>query len=579
MASYTIKNWVAYQGKFQVNANQVLPVCVISGDIYDTSTGVSIDSYGASITFDPSVGAQLNGIVAATAVLAYNDDTLVDHTVSLDYSANISSLTMGHYNFQSQPTTSYTVVSHQYDTPTAYFGTDSLVSVDLVMGIRNSISATWNDTLHNYTYIPIIYYYNNLNNRFYVNGRDYTPGYPRYGQCVPLLYFGSNNPTHYESGAYYAITLDNLYSIRERSYITGYLSYYADIDLMLKDRLTMSTPTSDPYSDGGTSGTGGGKGSFDGTGDAISVPSVPTLGATNTGLVTLYNPTLAQVQSLASYMWSDSFSLDSFKKLFADPMDAILGLSIVPVAVPDGSAQNLKVGNIDTGISMTLAGSQYVTVDCGSLAVNEYWGAYLDYSPYTKAEIYLPYIGMHTLSADDIMGKTVSVKYNVDILSGSCIAFVSCGDSVLYTFSGACAQNLPITGNDFAQNFAGALTLCTSTAALAAGAATGGALAAPAAGMVSSAIQATKGNVQRSGSIGGTAGMLGVQVPYLVLTRPRQCVPGNQNCYQGYPAYITENLADLSGYTEVESIQLENCTATDSEIDEIKSLLAAGVLL
>lgn len=336
----------------------------------------------------------------------------------------------------------------------------------------------------------------------------------------------------------------------------------------------------DPYQEGGgASGSGGGTGSFDGTGDAISVPAVPTLGATNTGLVTLYNPTLAQVQSLANYMWSDSFSLDSFKKLFADPMDAILGLTIVPVAVPDGSVQNIKVGNIDTGISMTLAGSQYVTVDCGSLAVNEYWGAYLDYSPYTKAEIYLPYIGMHTLSADDIMGKTVSVKYNVDILSGSCIAFVSCGDSVLYTFSGACAQNLPITGNDFAQNFAGALTLCTSTAALAAGVASGGALAAPAAGMVSSAIQATKGNVQRSGSIGGTAGMLGVQVPYLVLTRPRQCVPANQNTYQGYPAFITEDLADLSGYTEVESIQLENCTATDSEIDEIKALLAAGVLL
>lgn len=335
----------------------------------------------------------------------------------------------------------------------------------------------------------------------------------------------------------------------------------------------------DPYAGGGASGSGGGTGSFDGTGDAISAPSVPTLGATNTGFVSLYNPTLSQVQELASYMWSDAFSIDSFKKLFADPMDTILGLSIVPVAVPDGETTTLKVGNLSTGISITRAGAQYITVDCGSIAVNEYWGAYLDYAPYTKLEIYLPYIGTHQLSADDVMGKTISVKYNVDILSGSCVAFITCGDSVLYTFSGQCSQNIPITGEDFASNLMGAISFAASAGAVVASGGGAATVMPAAAGLTSSYINAFKPDIQRSGNIGGTSGMLGIQVPYLILTRPRQCTPENQNKYLGYPSFITEELSDLSGYTEIEDIQLEGCTATDTEIDEIKSLLAGGVLL
>ena len=162
-------------------------------------------------------------------------------------------------------------------------------------------------------------------------------------------------------------------------------------------------PSVDPYDAGGTSQTGGGEGDFDGTSDAIDFPSLPTIGAVDTGFITLYNPTLLEVQNLASYMWSGLFDIATFRKLFADPMDAIIGFSIVPVAVPDGTSREVMVGNIPTGIYMTPAASQFVEVDCGTLNVNEYWGAYLDYEPYTKAQIYLPFIGFQTLNVDDIM--------------------------------------------------------------------------------------------------------------------------------------------------------------------------------
>lgn len=342
-----------------------------------------------------------------------------------------------------------------------------------------------------------------------------------------------------------------------------------------KDAVPIYT-TDDPYGDGGTSEPGGGTGTFDGTGDDISIPGLPTLSAVDAGFITLFNPTLEQMNNLASYMWSDLFDVNGWKKIFADPMDAILGLSIVPVAVPNGATKEVKVGNISTGVQMTVASSQYVEVDCGTLDVNEYWGSYLDYSPYTQAEIYLPYIGIHPISTDDIMNKSVHVVYHVDILSGSCCAYVKCGGTVLYSFIGQCASSIPITGDNWTNVVNGAISIAGSIGSMVA---TGGASAPMAIGQIAStAVNTMKPTVEKSGSMSGTGGMLAVQSPYLILTRPRQALPRDQNTFMGYPAFITEKLQDLTGYTEIDSIHLENVPATESELSEIEDLLKGGVI-
>lgn len=351
------------------------------------------------------------------------------------------------------------------------------------------------------------------------------------------------------------------------------------------DGTDVTTPTDDdPFEPGGDSGTGGGNGDFDSTGDDIEIPSLPTLSASDTGFITLFNPSILQLKSLASYMWSGAFDLNSFRKIFADPMNCILGLSIVPVTIPNGSSKEVKVGNISTGISMTTAGSQYVEVDCGSIAVNEYWGAYLDYDPYTKAEIYLPYVGSHPIAVDDIMRKTVTVKYHVDILSGACTAYVKCGSSVLYEFIGQCSSSIPVTGNDWTNvingvlNIAGSIGTMVATGGLSAPISAGSAIAGGAT-IASTAINSMKPSIEKSGSMSGTGGMLSVQTPYLILTRPRQALPTGQNSFMGYPSFITENLGSLTGYTEIESIHLDNVPATNAELNEIETLLRKGVIL
>ena len=372
---------------------------------------------------------------------------------------------------------------------------------------------------------------------------------------------------------------------------------YSGIKLSESSIREIKQEAPDPYAPGGYSSTGGGTGSFSGTGDSIEIPSVPTLSSADTGFITLFNPTIQQLKSLANYMWSNPlFDLDAWKKIFADPMDAILGLSIVPVAVPDGGTKAVTVGNISTGVTMNTAASQYVEVDCGTLNVEEYWGAYLDYSPYTKAEIYLPYIGTHAIKTDDIMGKAVHVVYHVDILSGSCVAFVKCGDSVLYTFIGQCSSSIPITGDNWTNVINGALNIAASIGTMVA---TGG-LSAPmmppgvdaVAGAASVAaanriglgsgvaqdVMSMKPEIEKSGAMGGTGGMLAVQTPYLILTRPNQCLPESQNSLEGYPSFVTVRLSELSGYTRIYAIHLDNITATQEELIEIENFLKEGVI-
>ena len=351
---------------------------------------------------------------------------------------------------------------------------------------------------------------------------------------------------------------------------------YDTIDNSLLDGKKANIFSDDPFDPGGSSGDGGGGGDFDNTSTPIEIPVLPSISAASTGFISLFNPSLSQLNELASYLWSDLFEIDGWKKLFANPMDAILGLSILPVAIPSSEIREVKIGNIGTGISLTVAASQFVEVDCGSIDVNEYWGAYLDYEPYTQAQIFLPYIGTRPISVDEIMGKTVRVVYHVDILTGACCCFVKCGDSVLYTYNGQCSIPIPITSANYASVVNGVISIAASVGSLVA---TGGASAPTAIpAIASSAVNQMKPQIEKSGSISGSAGVLNMQTPYIILIRPRQALPRDQNSFIGYPSLITVQLTELSGYTEVQSIHLENIPATQEELAEIQSLLEGGVI-
>lgn len=345
---------------------------------------------------------------------------------------------------------------------------------------------------------------------------------------------------------------------------------------------TNFAPSRDPYKDGGESGPDGGDGDFDFSSTDIPIPSNPSIGAMDTGFISLYAPSAGQLKSLANYMWAGAFDVTQFKKLFADPMDAILGLHIIPTISghPATGSGSLLVGNIDTGLTMPTVTEQYYSADFGTVNIPAKWGAYLDYSPYTKLSLYLPYIGFVPISPDDCMRGSINVVYHVDILSGTCVAFVYCYSNrgadghTLYIFNGSCSCDCPVTSGQYRSALEGLLGVAGSIGRVAAGDVSGGLKDA-----ISNVTAMLKPEIGRSGSFGGAGGLMGIQYPYLVLTVPRMCIPGQQNTFIGYPSFVTKTIGDLEGYTSIDVSHLNNMPCTQAETDEIISLLGEGVIL
>lgn len=360
-------------------------------------------------------------------------------------------------------------------------------------------------------------------------------------------------------------------------------------DFNLKNSSASIQGGEDPYSSGieGNSGIGGGDGKKKNPDelDPVDIPDLPDISAADLGFCTIYSPTKSQLKALSDFMWSNLFDLNTYKKLFSDPMESIIGLAIVPVEPSIGGSKNVMFGSIDSGISMSYCSTQYVQKDCGWVDIDKYIGCFLDAAPYTKVSIYLPFIGIHQLSADDVVGGSIRVVYNIDVLSGACSAFIQHDTrGVLYSYNGSCISNIPLTSVNFSTAIQNAVSAVCSGAAVVAGISTG---AAPitgmgAMGLLNSAANTalnSKPDVQRSGSLGGSAGIMSVLTPYVIIERPDISIPAGAPSMIGQVSNITFVLGQISGFTMVEYIHIENCEGTADEIKEIEALLKEGVYL
>ena len=311
------------------------------------------------------------------------------------------------------------------------------------------------------------------------------------------------------------------------------------------------------------------------TGD--TPPSIPpvTSGSAN-GLWKVYNPSESQLQAFGAWLWSSDI-VDQIVKMISNPMNAIIGLHALYATPITGGAQSIKAGYLDSGVSAPVVTNQYTSIDCGSVIVPEAYKNALDYD-YTNVSVYLPFIGIVPLNTREVMGSKISIRYRVDVLTGTCLATISVSrqssNAVLYTFSGNCAVQIPLTSGNYGTLLTG---LLSAVGGVAASVATGGA-ALPAVAGVGSAIVNARSNVSRTGNLGSNAGALGVRIPYLIITRPIAYDAENYSNYYGYPANKTVTLSSVSGFTRCKSVHVEGLPATEEEKTMIETALKDGVI-
>ena len=343
-----------------------------------------------------------------------------------------------------------------------------------------------------------------------------------------------------------------------------------------------------PY-DTGSTDTGGEAGTPR-TQDNITISQAPTLGGLDLGIVTLYKPSDTQMASISQFLWSDNV-LDNFKKYFNNFADNILSFYVLPYTPTGCPSKTFKVGNMTSEITaVDYVTSRFIDIPMGSVQILPRWGSYLDFSPYTKIEIYLPYIGNHSLDTDELMcpangdgtlptelGSTLDLTYRIDMLTGVIVAFIKVNGRLMYQFTGKVGINIPLTGQTFATLVQG---IVQAGAGLATTIATGG-LTAPlsAAAAVSGTVNATKPSVERIGNISGDNSMLATKSPYIVISSPNKHYIDAQEDFTGFPSYMTGTLSSFSGYTEVVEAHVEGISCTEEERSKILTWLKEGVIL
>lgn len=214
----------------------------------------------------------------------------------------------------------------------------------------------------------------------------------------------------------------------------------------------------DTNDQGGTSEIGGGEGTFDDESDNIPLTAKPGISAHNSGLITIFRPSIEQIRALGNYLWTniDDF-IENMKKMFSNPMDYLISFHIVP-CIPDvGAIRNVKLGLWDTEIYMPPVTSQWYEFSCGTVNIPLYWGSALDYAPNTKISLFLPFVGNVQINTDEVMGQDITITYRVDLLSGQCVALVSVSGNVLYQYTGECSVSIPLTGSDWSRIYSAAI--------------------------------------------------------------------------------------------------------------------------
>ena len=353
----------------------------------------------------------------------------------------------------------------------------------------------------------------------------------------------------------------------------------------------------DPNDNANESNEAGGNGD-DQTSVDIDFPDLPPDMLINSGVLTFFVPNSSDLQSMIDYIYSRPDQIiTNFKKLWANPMESIISLGVIPFVPEQDVSKELRFCGVSTGLSFPTLKSQYCKINCGTLPLPEEYASFLDYADFTKIKAWLPFIGIVDLNPDDCIGGTLEIEYNCDMFTGDCVAYIKCTkvreytkvkyNSVVYAFNGNFLMQAPLTGNNYQGLYQSILNLATHVALpvitptkTAVTTMMGVASAMNSAG---TELMGSKVNVQRSGVVAGNAGMLGEYKPYVIIERPIRNRPANNGIYNAYPINRTYKLNDIrgSGYTVMRdgTVRIPNTKITKEEKDMIKEIFESGVIV
>lgn len=328
--------------------------------------------------------------------------------------------------------------------------------------------------------------------------------------------------------------------------------------------------------------------------DSTDIPTTtPGLSGTGSYVYALSLTNLKTIISDCLYV-TDNDVIDALKEglwLWGNnPIDFLIDCYYIPFSLSQfytlGSA-GVKFGtyafpNAGTFPIVTDANGNRITLF--NTFFSRIYGDWRDFA-YVSYDLYLPFLGFVPLDVNKYMDRTVKCEMMFDVTTHNLRYYLYANGVVTDRFDASVGINLPLMATD--QVNKAKMDIQNTKDTVNAGINTVGALAA---GKVASSISGIMDLAQGMASVMGqktpekvvggfssSMNIYDIKYAYLRITENKHLVPNNLNGVYNYPSYYIGTLDALSGYCEIEDIQLKsNCS--EYEYNEIKTLLKGGVI-
>ena len=312
-----------------------------------------------------------------------------------------------------------------------------------------------------------------------------------------------------------------------------------------------------------------------------------------------------------------NLSIDSF--LTNNPIDAIVSIKKFPLDhVPHGeNLENIALGKYSASAAGYPLAMQQARYNFKAIPIYPKFGnCFLDYSPYTKMQLYVPFCGTIDIDAADFMGRRLSVEMAMDFITGTVTAYILSNELVVTSVTGTCAIDIPITGTEQATvNSAYESAAINERMSRATGIVNefAGRFAHPLKSVlhpISSTGAHVNEKLQHASSvyelthintplrqIGNASPLNSWELEFvcrLIIYYPDgECITFNATneptlitekveafgAVNGFATVETNTLSHFSGFTQVSDVDLSGILATDTEKEMIANLLQSGVYL
>lgn len=340
---------------------------------------------------------------------------------------------------------------------------------------------------------------------------------------------------------------------------------------------------------GGTNNKGGYNGGFDDSCDTISLPTTPSIGISNNGLLNVYKIGGATVNNLINEIFprpdagNDVFEainnlVDTFQN--SNLVSFIKGCHIIPVSANTSQTENIKVGYKSCITQGFKVNNDYVDVEVGSLSLSEYYGSFLDYVG-CSCQLFLPFFGYVDIEPELVFNGKITVIYRFNIIDGSFVIFIKSTsghskltDSIVAQYTGNCIVNIPVTsveGSSFVKSLVNGSIQTISSGV-------GGNVGGTFSGI--GEILSAKPTVNGSNSYNSSNSFLGLRQCFIKISRVVSNTPKELSKIKGLESNIFSFVRDCSGYTKFSAVEWETeNNIPQNELNEIETLLLSGVYL